>query len=78
MGRRSEMEIREGDHVRVNLAPFIGSVMRSKQSVPCRVLSIDGIHVEVCTEYPCREVSLWVLASWIEEVVVSAAAPTGV
>jgi hypothetical protein len=68
------MEIREGDHVRVNLAPFIGSVMSSKQSVPCRVLAIDGIHVEVCTEYPCREVSLWVLASWIEEVVASAAA----
>lgn len=76
MGGRSEMEIREGDHVRVNLAPFIGSVMRSKQSVPCRVLSIDGIHVEVCTEHPCRELSLWVLASWVEEVVVSAAAPT--
>ena len=66
------MEYRVGDHVRVNLAPFIGSVMRSKQSVPCRIVAIDGIHAEVCSEYPCREVTLWVLSSWIEEVVVSA------
>ena len=71
---RNEMEIREGDHVRVNLAPFIGSVMRSRQSVPCQILAIDGIHVEVRAEYPCREVKLWVLASWIEEVVMSATA----
>ena len=51
-----------------------GSVHRigdaSRQSVPCRIISIDGIHVEVCTEFPCREVTLWVLASWIEEVVI--------
>ena len=67
------MEYCEGDHVRVNLAPFIGSVMRSKDTVPCRILSIDGIHVEVCTEYPCREVTLWVLGSWIEEVAVPVA-----
>ncbi len=66
------MEYHEGDHVRVNLAPFIGSVMRSKQSVPCKILAVDGIHVEVSSEYPCREVALWVLSSWIEEVVVSA------
>ena len=71
------MEIRLGDHVRVNLAPFIGSVMPSRQSIPCRVVSIDGIHVEVCSEYPCREVVLWVLASWIEEVVVSTVAKAG-
>jgi hypothetical protein len=68
------MEYRVGDHVRVNLAPFIGSVMRTKQSVPCRILAIDGIHAEVSSEYPCREVTLWVLTSWIEEVVVSATA----
>ncbi len=66
------MEYQVGDHVRVNLAPFIGSVMRSKQSVPCKILAIDGIHVEVSSHYPCREVTLWLLASWIEEVVVSA------
>ena len=68
------MEYRVGDHV---AQP--GSVHRigdgSKQSVPCRVSAVDGIHVEVCSEYPCREVAVWVLSSWIEEVVVSATAP---
>jgi hypothetical protein len=71
------MEYQEGDRVRVNLAPFIGSVMRSKQSVPCRILSVDGIHIEVCTEHPFREVSLWVLASWIEERLDPVAAAAG-
>ncbi len=60
------MGIRKDDCVLVNLAPFIGSMMRSRETVVCRVLEVDGIHVHVATEPPYREVSLWVLASWIE------------
>jgi len=45
--------------------------------VPCKILSIDGAHVQACAEYPCREVSLWVDADWIDEVVVSSAVLAG-
>jgi hypothetical protein len=61
------MKVQQGDRVMVNVAPFIGSVMRSKESVPCEVLGVDGIHVHVRTDPPYRDVSLWVLSSWIEE-----------
>jgi hypothetical protein len=60
------MQIQKGDHVLVNVAPFIGSVRRSKDTVPCRIVDIDDKDVEVCTEAPYREVSLRVLRSWIE------------
>ncbi len=60
------MEIEKGDRVLVNLAPFIGSLMRSAQSIPCEVLDADGIQVCVCAEPPYRQVSLWVLSSWID------------
>jgi hypothetical protein len=60
------MDIKQGDHVFVNVAPFIGSVMRSKESIPCEVLAVEGIHAEVRVLPPYREVSLWVLSSWIE------------
>lgn len=60
------MEIQTGDRVLVNVAPFIGSVMRSDESIPCEVLEIDGIQVHVRTEPPYRQVSLWTLASWID------------
>jgi hypothetical protein len=60
------MEFREGDRVLVNLAPFIGSSRRSQVQVPCRVLAVNGTHVEVGTEYPFRELSLRVLGGWIE------------
>jgi hypothetical protein len=72
------MEVHEGDHVRVNLAPFIGSAMRCNLSVPCKILTIDGIHVQACSEYPCREVALWVDARWIDELVFSTAVLAGV
>jgi hypothetical protein len=60
------MEIQEGDRVRVNLAPFIGSMIRANQSIPCEVLAVSGLQVHVRTEPPCRCVSLWVLSNWIE------------
>jgi len=60
------MEIQKGDRVLVNVAPFIGSIMRSNESVPCEVLDVDGIQVHVRAESPYREVSLWVLSSWVD------------
>jgi hypothetical protein len=61
-----EMEIQKGDRVLVNVAPFIGSIMRSNESIPCEVIDVDGIQVHVRAEPPYREVSLWVLSSWID------------
>ena len=60
------MEIQKGDHVLVNVAPFIGSIMRSNESIPCKVLEVDGIQVHVRAEPPYRGVSLWILSSWID------------
>ncbi len=60
------MNIQEGDQVLVNLAPFIGSTRRSKEAIPCRVVAIDGPHVEVRTDHPYRELSLRVARSWID------------
>ncbi|MGA2033916.1 MAG: hypothetical protein ABSG68_16840 [Thermoguttaceae bacterium] len=60
------MDIQEGDRVLVNVAPFIGSVRRHKESVPCQVLAVEAAQVHVCPEQPYREVSLWVARSWIE------------
>ena len=60
------MDIQKGDHVMVNVAPFIGSIMRYDESIPCEVLDVDGIQVQVCAEPPYRAVELWVLSSWID------------
>jgi hypothetical protein len=60
------MGVQKGDRVLVNVAPFIGSALRSRQSVPCEVLEVSGPQIHVRTEPPHRRVSLWVLASWIE------------
>jgi hypothetical protein len=59
------MDIQPGDQVLVNLSPFIGSVMPSKESIPCVVLGSDGVQVQVRTEPPYREVTLWVLSTWV-------------
>ena len=61
------MNIQEGDQVLVNLAPFIGLTRRSKKSIPCRVVVIDGPHIEIRVGPPYRELSLRVQKSWIEE-----------
>jgi hypothetical protein len=60
------MEIQKGDRVLVNVAPFIGSIMRSNGSIPCEVVDVDGIQVHVRAEPPYRDASLWVLSSWID------------
>jgi hypothetical protein len=60
------MDIQKGDRVLVNVAPFIGSIMRAVESIPCEVLEVDGIQVHVRTEPPYRAVSLWVLSSWVD------------
>lgn len=60
------MQIRKGDRVLVNVAPFIGSIMRSDESIPCEVIDVDGIQVHVHAEPPYRGVSLWILSSWID------------
>ena len=60
------MEIQKGDHVLVNVAPFIGSVMRGSESIPCEVLDVDGVQVHVRAEPPYRGVSLWVLSNWVD------------
>jgi len=65
------MDIRQGDRVLVNLAPFIGSRRRCAEFVPCRVVAVDSTHVAVNTEFPLREVFLCVQASWIERTLES-------
>jgi hypothetical protein len=70
------MNIQEGDQVLVNLAPFIGSRRRSKEAIPCRVIAIDGPHIEISTHDPYRELSLWVERTWID-VDVAREAPYG-
>ena len=60
------MDFQKGDRVLVNVAPFIGSIMRSEESITCEVLDVDGIQVHVRAEPPCREVSLWILSSWVD------------
>jgi hypothetical protein len=60
------MAIQKGDQVLVNVAPFVGSLRRSKESIPCRVVAVDEPHVQVETDYPYRTVSLWILSDWIE------------
>ena len=61
-----KMDIQQGEHVLVNLAPFIGSLQHSNESIPCDVLAIDGTSVEVTTLEPFRRFSLWVSSRWID------------
>jgi hypothetical protein len=60
------MDIREGNRVRVNLAPFIGARVRSKQSVSCVVTAVEEARIQVTTGYPYRSVTLWIAPRWIE------------
>ncbi len=68
------MDVYKGDHVLVNVAPFIGSLRRNKQSVICEVLTVDGDEVEIRTLPPCREFNLRVERFWIDRKL----EPTGV
>jgi hypothetical protein len=61
-----KMDIHTGDQVLVNVAPFIGSLRRNKQSVACEVLAVEGDEVEIRTLAPYREVNLRVERFWID------------
>ena len=71
------MEAQAGSYVAVNLAPFIGSAVQSRQSIACRVLEVRGDSVKVCTEEPYRCVSLWIHSDWIDGVLESPCAADG-
>jgi hypothetical protein len=60
------MDIQAGDRVLVNVAPFIGSARRSKDSVPCQVIETGAGRMRVRTEPPYREVELWIQSAWID------------
>ena len=60
------MELQKGDHVRINVAPFIGSLRRNKQSVMCEVLDVEGDEVEVRTLPPYREIILRTARFWVD------------
>jgi hypothetical protein len=60
------MEIRPGDRVLVNLAPFIGSPIRSPHVIPCRVITFAADSAVIQTEPPYRAVELSVLPQWVE------------
>jgi hypothetical protein len=60
------MGIQKGDHVLINVAPFIGSLRRNKQSVTCEVLDVQGDEIDVRTLPPCREFTLRIDRYWID------------
>lgn len=60
------MDLRAGDMVLVNVAPFIGSLRRNKQSVTCEVLEVRGDDIEIRTLAPCREVSITIERDWVD------------
>jgi hypothetical protein len=60
------MNIQQGDRVLVNVAPFIGSMSRAKDSIPCEVLAVRGDQIHVRSQEPYRSVSLWVSSQWID------------
>jgi hypothetical protein len=62
------MNVQKGDRVLVNVAPFIASARRQRNSVSCEVLDVDGTRVRVATQSPCREVDVWVQDCWIDRV----------
>ncbi len=60
------MDIRCGDRVLVNLAPFIGATDPSHESVPCEILVVEGARVQVRPVFPYREMALWIDRTWVE------------
>ena len=60
------MNVCKGDHVLVNVAPFIGSLRRTRQSVTCEVLGVYGDEVEIRTLPPYRELTLRVESYWLD------------
>lgn len=62
------MHIQKGDRVLVNVAPFIASTRRQRDSVPCEVLDVQGAQVHVVTQSPCREMDMWIPVLWVDRV----------
>jgi hypothetical protein len=60
------MDIRHGNQVWVNVAAFIASNNRHRESVPCEVLAVDGSKVHVKTQEPYRTLCMWVSHTWID------------
>lgn len=60
------MNLHEGDRVLVNVAPFIGSSRRAKESIPCTVLAAAEDQIQVRTEQPYRELALWISPDWVD------------
>lgn len=70
------MDIRKGDCLLVNLAPFIGSPRRCGQSIPCRVIDVAEEQVQVLTDAPHRQVAIWVSLAWIDDIMEPATDPS--
>ena len=47
------MSVHRGDRVLVNVAPFIGSALRAKQSISCEVVDVEGAR---CMSAPNRRI----------------------
>jgi hypothetical protein len=62
----SQVDIHKGDLALVNVAPFIGAVMRGSESISCEALDGNGTQAHVRAEPPYRGVSLWLLSNWID------------
>jgi hypothetical protein len=62
------MKLHKGDHVLVNVAPFIASWRHQPDAVPCEVLDVHGNHLRVCTGEPYREIDLWIEDRWVDRV----------
>jgi hypothetical protein len=60
------MEIRKGEHVNVNVAPFIGCARPGAETIPCEVIETDGPFLRVRAQPPYRGATMWILSTWIE------------
>lgn len=60
------VQVKSGNRVWVNIAPFIGWLDRGRSSVLCKVLQVSHDSVLVRTEGPCREFSIRIAPEWID------------
>jgi hypothetical protein len=62
------MDIQEGDEVLVNVAAFIASKIRHRESVPCVVRAVMGPEIQIETVKPYRALSMSVSSTWVDGV----------
>ncbi|MFZ5833418.1 MAG: hypothetical protein ACOY3P_25300 [Planctomycetota bacterium] len=60
------MSIEPGDQLRINLAPFIGSAVRSRTSIPCEVQQVTDSGLDVTPRPPYRQFVFSVGRRWVE------------